>query len=145
MKYSNHKTFKAMQHNTNATHPRPSFSKKMSCLVLRWDSKPVTFCIPGRCSTNWATDMHGNIYMCIAHYIDMYEVGRKERQTRHNNPDQTNRTHSIYTDQTNKTEFTNHTKKQIPNMKHATQRSNYRPNNQGGCPALRTGIVVFYS
>ena len=28
MKYSNHKTLKAIQHNTNATHPRQSFSKK---------------------------------------------------------------------------------------------------------------------
>ena len=37
MEYSNHETDKAIQHNTNATHPRQSFSKrKISC--LRWDS-----------------------------------------------------------------------------------------------------------
>ena len=41
MKYSNHEMLKAIQFNTNATHPKQSISKKNELPLAR----PVTFCI----------------------------------------------------------------------------------------------------
>ena len=48
MKNSNHETLKAIQHNTSATHPRQSFSKKNE--LPQVGLQPTTFCILIRCT-----------------------------------------------------------------------------------------------